>query len=242
VPTTSPAEIEIGVLPQGEEVIDDAAPYDTYLVDCTYVWDSGTVQLPGTGVGETPAVAAFVTVHGGQMVMECAWACQRTGQPPVLPAFQSADPNLIPLRGSIVVKQLDVSADANLPVFTVAGSYTYGVVDPALASVTAPVPPFLTGDLAATAALAASAYTDDVLWSFVGATGPNPFVLPTPVDAVPNNQYQQAADQSMSANVNAWDGANTTLTVPSGLTSSSTGGAGSQGGGITVGGGQIIYP
>lgn len=157
-------------------VADDQAPYEQYEVQSQYGFDMGSRALPGTGSGADGHKAAVVTVHGGLMTMDVSWVARRTGSPPVLPSFQSKDPNLIPLKGSVVPTQVDPSADGVLPNYTVAGHYTYLILDPTQASVLAPLPPFLGTSNSSLAAAAAGQYSDGILWNFQGSGGANPFV------------------------------------------------------------------
>jgi hypothetical protein len=234
----------------------DTAPYNEYMLEAEYRWEEGIAQTPGTGVvaisqGGTPTgstqvggnQAAFTRYHGGMMTMDVVWVCGRTGDAPILPAYQSQDPNLTALGGGIVVKNLEMSADGSTPVYLSAGYYHYGATDPTKVALNAPVPPFLNPQVAnQIAPLAVANYSNVPLFSFVGATGPNPFVLPTTTAPV-NTQWADGAAQSVSAGIRGAESVNPT-TSSSGLQGSGVlGGLGGQdqGGGIYVGGGAVVY-
>jgi hypothetical protein len=162
----------------------DTAPYDRYEIRSEYTYDLGARPLPGTGVGANGHRATTVTVHGGMMTLEVTWVAMRSGGAPILPSFKSPDPNLVPINSpKLITKQINPTADGALPTFCVAGHYVYLVIDPKVVSILAPIPPFLMGS-AEYAKQAASFTSDRVLWSFVGASGPNPF-FDSPTGAAP---------------------------------------------------------
>ena len=120
-------------------------PYDHYRVVSRYSHDAGVRVLPGTGAGRDGGKGLPVTVHGGQTKLYVAWTARRAGVPPVLPAARPSDPNLVYLGGTVMPAQIEIGADGYSPVYEVTGAYSYGVIDPDRVTVTAPVPPFLSG-------------------------------------------------------------------------------------------------
>lgn len=168
-----PPTVSVGVGPTGTAgtAVKDFAPYDAYIVEAKWELHSGKVVMPGTGVGPTPNRGEVVTVSGQSMTLEVSWFAQRTGMPPVLPSFNAPDPNLVALSGTVIPSELSLAASGSSIVYKVAGHYSYGVIDPDKAMVTAPIPPFLSLTTVQPAAKDAAAhYSHDILWSFVGAT------------------------------------------------------------------------
>lgn len=219
-------------------LIGDTAPYDVYTIEAEYNWDQGIRQLPGSGVDPDGGISSFVRVHGGAMTLTVTWVAGRTGNPPVLPAYQSSDPNLVALSGGIVAKDIAFGADGTSPTYLVAGYYIYGAYDPTKVSINAPIPPFLDISIAKQIApLEAAYYSPMPLFSFVGASGPNPFVLPT--QSIPNTQYADTTANQLDIGIS--------IAVDNSPTESSTGASGGatdlnglQGGGSNGGGGLFV--
>lgn len=154
-----PAEVVVGTTGGSSPVV-DLAPYDLYFIHYEYTWDTGARVLPGPGVGPKPGVGAAVTLHGGSMRLEMNWYAQRTGTPPVIPAFLTTDTNLVPIGGSYQPAEMQLSGDGGSPVWRAAGHYVYGVLDPSLVSMSSPLPPMLAAAAAGAAAAAAGTVAD----------------------------------------------------------------------------------
>lgn len=170
--------------------VSDTAPYDTYEIESAYIYDSGYVQMPGTGVGSEGQKSAFVKNHGGFMQMEVTWYATRKGMPPVIPRFLSPNSNFVALSGSVVPEGIDVSADHSQPIYTVSGFYRYGVINPNLVNAAAPIPPFLTDAAAAASPQTAGFFSDRILWRFQGQ-GDGPFKTTT-IDQAPGQAVADA--------------------------------------------------
>lgn len=183
--------------PDTKDAIDftDAAPYDYYFVDMDYAYDTGARVLPGTGTGPNPKRGVAVTEHGGQMVLEVVWSAQRKVIPPVVPRFQvpsKVASNFVPMRSRVGLPEVDIAADGRTPVYTIAGKYEYGILDPDQVNVVSAVPPFLTDTAAQAAKQTAGFNSDDVVWRFQGeGGGPNPFTAAT-TNSDPGNQVAKA--------------------------------------------------
>lgn len=124
------AEIKVADLtsiPPAVPLVKDDAPYDTYNVETTSVYDSGMVQVPGTGVGPNATDSATLAMGGGMSTVTTTFVAGRTGKPPVLPEFLNAGDNLVPLRSSIVQTATMPSPDGMALVFMVAGFYVHAV-------------------------------------------------------------------------------------------------------------------
>ena len=159
----------------------DLAPYDTYELEIHTVFDSGRVLMPATGVGASGHVAAAVTAHGGVMKRMVSWVAGRTGKPPVLPSWETGDPNLVPLTGSVVAQDVKLSADAANLQYMLAGYYVYGVLDPKKYEILPGVAPFYNDDVRKAAAAAASSWkealaADSASGQSLSAVNANPFV------------------------------------------------------------------
>lgn len=232
-------------LPAGQVNIDDDAPYDTYEVETSYRWEEGKAIMPGTGVGPDGSVGQVVQFHGGLMLIEVCWVAGRTGSAPVLPAYQSQDPNLVQLGGTIVAKDVQMSADGTIPTYLVAGFYYYGALDPRRVSITAPVPPFLSTQTAQQVApLAAAAYSTEPLFSFVGQSGPNPFTNTVPLNVEPNSTWASQAEGAVSQGLAMVEAQNpTTSSSAAGQPYGQLGGLGGNagGGGLVIGAGAPVY-
>lgn len=168
-PTTDPTKVISTAL------VSDRAPYDHYEVDVTYEWDEGRVHLPATGSEKTGKVSSVVQASGGRMQMLVCWVAMRTGLPPVLPAYESPDPNVVPLGGAIVAKNVTPSADGSMLSHAVSGWYRYAILDPQKVRLAAPTPPFLATLATEAAKDSVGFFTRNILWKFLGETGPNPF-------------------------------------------------------------------
>lgn len=166
-------------LPKGPLVFSDTVPYDHYLVESKYSYSSGRVPMPSTGVGQNGNVASFPQVSGPVMMLVVNWTAQRQGVPPVLPTFLPLDNNFIPLDADITPMQVEPAPDGLSMVYSTYGQYRYGIVDPSKASITHPIPPFLSQYVTESALTGSSSYSDAVLWFFNGVQGPNPFMPET---------------------------------------------------------------
>jgi hypothetical protein len=156
---------------------DEVAGYDWYETTASWQYDTGRVQLPAPGVGDKPGVSKVVIVHGGVMTMTLFWTARRRGRAPVSPAFVSQDPNLVGLYGNIDPEGTDFNGDAVNPVYTISGTYVYAVLDPAAASVFAPVLPYTERTLTADfAELPAKYVSKQMTGSAKGTEGAMPFL------------------------------------------------------------------
>ncbi len=157
----------------------DTAPYDTYDIEVTTEYDSGLVQLPGTGVGPNGNVSKIVSAHGGMMRMITSWVAGRTGAAPQLPTFQSPDPNIVPLAGRVVAKDVKPAPDNTLLTYLVAGYYIHAILDPSRYSVKPAVAPFLNDSVIQGAELATNFWTNQAVWAVqqgAGQGGAQPFL------------------------------------------------------------------
>lgn len=200
--TVPPASISVGLTTTGTPFVTDMNPYDIFKTQVTLKTDSGTIQLPGTGVGSPSSgdIANLVTVAGKVTTMMVAWVVGRTGIPPVLPTYETGNPNIVPLQGVITANNVELSSDATGYIYMAAGYYLYGVLNPAKAELTAGTPPYL-GSTAATAAGEVGAnFSTNILQDKPGqgATNANPFV-PNGVkpDVPPQNDAQELGFQNL---------------------------------------------
>lgn len=159
----------------------DQAPYDTYDLEIATAWDSGNVLLPGTGVGNNGIVASVVSAHGGMMKLITTWVAGRTGLPPSLPQFQTGDPNIVPLTGTIVAKDVVPAPDGAGLVYLMSGYYVHGVLDPRKYDMAPGVAPFLSTEVQQAATAAASFWQQESVAGIAAnvldqATNTNPFV------------------------------------------------------------------
>lgn len=177
------------------ETVRDIAPYDTYDIYSTYVFDSGMVQMPATGQGSTPNTSAVVKAHGGSTQLLVTWVAGRTGAPPQLPAFVSPDSNFVPLTGSLVAKDTAISADSAQVIHLASGYYRYAVLDPSRISLVAPVVPFLSDNVNSMAQQSVSNYTNRPVWQLQVATGAgnNPFYGNNALETTPTDTLGAAS-------------------------------------------------
>ncbi len=169
--------------------LSDNAPYDSYVIESTYIYDAGVVQLPGTGVGPNGKNSVFPRVHGGMAQLEVTWSVTRRVLSPIIPRFPSPNSNFVGLK-STCTPVIDIGADGEGPIYTVSGHYKYGVVNPDLVNAAAAIPPFLSDAAAQASPLAAAFFSDRIIWQFQGQ-GPNPFTT-TMIDQKPGQQVAQA--------------------------------------------------
>ena len=187
----TPSIIEIGITTVTSGVIEgsigllrDSAVYNHYEIETNTVMDSGNLQMPGTGVGHDGGVSAIVTAHGGMMKVMTTWVASRIGKPPQLPTYESPDPNVVPITGSVVAKDVVPNADGTSITYMIAGYYVHAIKDPSKWQIAPPVAPNLDQQVRVAAAKGASFWTDTALWSVVDGvvgglaltTNANPFV------------------------------------------------------------------
>ncbi len=146
-----------------DPLVIDTAPYDTYSLEIATVWDTGTVMMPGTGIGTDGIVASAVQSHGGIMTLITTWVAGRTGLPPQLPQFQSDDSNIVPITASIVAKDVQPSPDGGGLVYMLSGYYIHGVLDPRKYQLTPGVAPFFSKQVQQGALDAATAWGNETL-------------------------------------------------------------------------------
>jgi hypothetical protein len=218
--------LNVGVLPAGPVglAFKDLAPYDHYIVESNFRFDTGLRGMPGTGVGAGGGNPALVEIHGGMMKLVVDWSAGRSGVPPVLPAAESTDPNFVLIDEPVIqVQAPEIGADGSSEIFTVTGRYTYLCMNPSQVSVLAPIPPFLSDTAAQGAQLAAGYYSSDVLFKFRGASGQNPFVRPV-------SGGQPNANLAVQMGINAASGGSVAATNSAAIGGLDTGGG--QGGGV----------
>ena len=147
-PVVPPATLLTDVsLSTGPATVTDPAPYDTYQIETTTTFMTGTVMLPGTGVGPDANIAKAVTATGYLSYLTVSWVAGRTGEPPQLPAFIPTDTNLVALGGAIVAKDTVPAPDGTTLTFLFSGYYVYGIKDPKKWQITPPVPPFMSTEV-----------------------------------------------------------------------------------------------
>lgn len=170
-PVSSPSVIEIGELAaeSGADMglLRDSAPYDTYQIETTTKMDSGNVQMPATGVGTNGHISAIVKSHGGMMQVTTSWVAGRTGKPPQLPSYESPDPNVVPLSGSVVASAAEYNPDGTSMTYMVAGYYVHAILDPTKHQIAPAVAPMMGDEVREAAAQGASFWSDTVLWQVV---------------------------------------------------------------------------
>lgn len=181
VPLAPVAVINVGPLTtasQSQYVV-DTAPYDIYHIETTTGWDTGTVQLPGTGLGSNPGRASFVTAHGGLMTLTTVWSAQRQGRPPQLPTFLTGTSQIVPLKGAVTAQHVEPTADGGEPTYMLAGYYLHGILDPNLFQIVNPVPPWLGQAYQSAAKQGANYWTASPVWlpTANAEPGHNPFFL-----------------------------------------------------------------
>ena len=125
--------------------------YEHYTLTSTYRHDSGAVALPSTRPGEPKAV---VRLHNPSMDLVVEFSAARVGGPPAVPDPTEAGPDVVYRRGSVSAGHIELAADGVTPVYTVSGLYEFEVLDPCAVSITAPVPPYLDGQIGGEARIA----------------------------------------------------------------------------------------
>lgn len=177
VPTgANPFSLTIGAnLPEATTSLrTDAAPYDIYMIKSKVVSNPGVVQMPGTGMGPSGGVAQMARVSGGSTQMLTTWVAGRTGAPPVLPAPETTNTNLVLVDGGVTNSDTQPNADGSALVYLCSGFFIYAVLNPALVELTSQNPPY-----SSTAVLTGSKKGDG-FWASIanasGVTNANPFV------------------------------------------------------------------
>lgn len=150
--------------------LEDTAPYDTYEIETTTTMDTGKVQMPGTGVGADGDVSFVATAHGGMMQVTTVWVAGRTCVQPVLPSFESPDPNVVPLWGAVVARDMFTSPDG-YQVYMASGYYVHAVLRPKKYQIQPAVAPMFDAQLRSSAADGAGFWTEAATWVLQGDKG-----------------------------------------------------------------------
>ncbi len=174
---------------------EDSAPYTVCIIETTTVYDTGNVQMPGTGVGSLGSVSSIVKAHGGMMQLFTTWVMMRPGAPPQYPTFEPIDPNIVPLRGTVVMESVDASPDGQSLVYSGSGYYWHAVLNPNIYEMVPAVPPFYGSEVREAATIGAAFWTNAITWGIRGQNGSNPFVLGGVTPGIPP-QLPQGFDQS----------------------------------------------
>lgn len=99
------------------------SPYSQYLIDVKYICTSGIIQ---TGVGSPGAECEFIGVTGGLARKVVHWTAERIGAKPVLPHWETDNPNEPWLTKEIQPASVVLTPDSR-QVYRVSGTYTYGL-------------------------------------------------------------------------------------------------------------------
>lgn len=195
-PGSSPgtATISIGPLPAPLSSATVGGPsYTYYRANLTTSMDTGTVPMPGTGMPSnntspgggsqsnnvaSPSTAAAVSVGGGLMMVEMVWTAMRIGLPPVIPGMVSSDPNLLPVKGALVGQNITTSPDGTAIVYGASGWLRFMVLDPSKFDSAAPIPPFLSAEVASGAPNLTASWVPAILPPAQNAAPPNNPVNP----------------------------------------------------------------
>lgn len=179
---TPPADISIGDAAGGflnaiSSLLIDTAPYTNWSMEITTVYDTGLVQMPGTGVGVNGQRCAVVQSSGGMMTVLTSWVASRTGAAPQLPTFISTNPNLVGLGGAFVAQDVKPAPDGQNLVYLFGGYYRHAVLDPALYEIAPDVAPFFNSDVQQAALLGATGWSN-LEWDILNSAraGSNPFL------------------------------------------------------------------
>jgi hypothetical protein len=152
---------------------DGAGVYDEYTLTASYRHDGGSVVLRRTKAGE-PGTAVRLRNASAKLVLE--WTAVKVGGPPVIPAAEdSPDRNAVYLRGTIAPAQLELAADGVSTRYEVSGIYEYEFLDPSKVTVQAPLPPYLSCDLADDAKRVVGFAADCIAFPNAGLPVVNPF-------------------------------------------------------------------
>lgn len=114
--------------------------WDHYVVRTSYHDDSGKRILPATG---TDAKASVVQMHGAYMTCKLEWSVARIGGPPIVPAKESSDKNVVYLYGDVEQPNVEPAADGASLRYEMSGVYYYGILNRNAAVIAAPIPQFV---------------------------------------------------------------------------------------------------
>lgn len=116
------------------------APYLEYTINSFYMWNSGQIQVPGTGSsGET----AIVRTRKPTAQKVVVWRAIRVNRPPTLPDPEPTDSNLVLHTTQIQPSAPMIAPDGENHIFVVSGVYIYHMKRPQTwkDTLTVPVPP-----------------------------------------------------------------------------------------------------
>jgi hypothetical protein len=147
--------------------------YDEYTLVAHYKDIPGIAVLASTKAGEP---SRKVQMHNRRLKLTVEWSAAKVGDKPVIPApMDSPDGLAIYTGGTVSPTELEVAADGVSTRYEITGIYEYEFSDPAKANVVAPLPPYLSCDLATDAARAVGFSADCIIFPNNGKAGVNPF-------------------------------------------------------------------
>lgn len=114
--------------------------YDLYELHAIDKDEGGTAVCPSTKTGEK---AMKGRVCNSLRVLRLEWTAKRTGGSPVIPSTVPTNSNVVYVGGSVGQENVEVGADGVSLTYVVSGVYDFAYLDNALATVSAPVPPWL---------------------------------------------------------------------------------------------------
>lgn len=154
---------------------DDGKPgvYDEYTIVSRYRYNSGKVVLASTKVGEP---AREVQLHNPTLKLTVEWTAVKVGGPLVIPKpANSPDGLAIWKDGTITTNETEIAADGVSERHEASGIYEYEYTRPELASIAAPLVPFLSCDLADSSNRVLAFTSDCIVFPGSASSATNPF-------------------------------------------------------------------
>ncbi len=147
---------QVAVLPDPVNDRSYGGAYSNYVLRVVYDGDTGMVGVPST-VAYAPAVGLpgetgyrpvrgdtfFCPVSSPTLGCVVEWSAERTGDPPAVPPFRVADPNVCPLTFTIEPGPTETDDTGVTLVYRASGRYRYGFRVPQAVTFGISLPPFL---------------------------------------------------------------------------------------------------
>lgn len=99
----------------------------TYILDTTYAWDEHTLQMPVACASVRPA--SFAVVGNETLKRIVNWSAEKVSSPPTMPDPDLNNPNSVLLTKTFKPVSLTIAPDSVTFIYTITGTYVYGIID-----------------------------------------------------------------------------------------------------------------
>lgn len=120
-----------------------AGLFNNYTLRNHFKFTQHVLPMPVAG----PSVGTkteFICVAAPTATMRVEWHASRQGAKPPIPYPHLSDSNLVLIDSDVSIDNVEATADGDV-LFIIGGEHLYGFVDPSMANLYAPVPPYIDG-------------------------------------------------------------------------------------------------